>query len=203
MSRLFARTVHTLQMPSDLFSAALAEHRALFDNLPQLQDSVTRTGQHLAQVVERGGKLMWCGNGGSAADSQHLAAEMTGRLVNDRRPLAGMALSTDSSALTCIGNDYGFDAVFERQVLGLGRAGDALVLISTSGNSANLLRAAKAARSLGVLCIGLLGRDGGALLPLCDDAVVVPSPVTARIQEAHIFIGHCWCGQIEQHLGLA
>ena len=190
-------------MPRDLFHQALAEHRELFEHLGTLQPAVERIGQRLAAVLQHDGKIMFCGNGGSAADSQHLAAELTGRLVDDRRPLAGLALSTDSSALTCIGNDYGFEAVFERQVLALGRAGDALILISTSGNSANLLRAARAARSAGVLPFGLLGRDGGTLAPLCDDAVVVPSRTTARIQEAHIFIGHCWCGLIEHTLGLA
>lgn len=190
-------------MPQDLYQQALAEHRSLFDQLAALAPSVDRVGARLATAIQGGGKLMLCGNGGSAADSQHLAAELTGRLVNDRRPLAGLALSTDSSALTCIGNDYGFDAIFERQVRALGRAGDALILISTSGNSANLLRAAEAARALGVLTIGLLGRDGGKLLPLCDDALVIPSRTTARIQEAHIFIGHHWCAQIERALGLA
>ena len=190
-------------MPSELFSTALTEHRALFDGLHILQPAVERVGERLAGVLRAGGKLMWCGNGGSAADSQHLAAELTGRLVDDRRPLAGLALSTDSSALTCIGNDYGFDAVFERQVRGLGRSGDGLVLISTSGNSANLLRAAEAARGMGISTIGLLGRDGGKLLPLCDDAVIIPSRTTARIQEAHIFVGHCWCSLIERGLGLA
>lgn len=190
-------------MPPDLYHQALEEHRRLFDGLAALAPAVERVADRLAAALQAGGKLMLCGNGGSAADSQHLAAELTGRLVDDRRPLAGLALSTDSSALTCIGNDYGFDAIFERQVRALGRPGDALILISTSGNSTNLLKAAEAARALGVLAIGLLGRDGGKLLPLCDDAVVVPSRTTARIQEAHIFIGHHWCAQIEQRLGLA
>lgn len=184
-----------------LFRSALDEHRALFDRLYALQPVVEAAAARLAAALGAGGKLMLCGNGGSAADSQHIAAELTGRFVGDRRPLAGLALSTDSSALTCIGNDYGFDAVFERQVRALGRSGDCLVLISTSGHSVNLLRAAEAARATGVATIGLLGRDGGALLRLCDDAVVVPSQVTAHIQEAHIFIGHCWCGLIEQALG--
>ena len=190
-------------MPNDLYRHALDEHRAVFDTLAALEPSVGRIGARLAAALQSGGKLMLCGNGGSAADSQHLAAELTGRLVDDRRPIAGLALSTDSSALTCIANDYGFDAVFERQVRALGRAGDALILISTSGNSANLLRAAEAARAGGITTIGLLGRDGGKLLALCDDALVIPSSTTARIQEAHIFVGHCWCGQIEQALGLA
>lgn len=190
-------------MPQDLFSTALAEHRALFVEVQHLQPTAQRIGQRLAELLRGGGKIMFCGNGGSAADSQHLASELTGRLVDDRRPLAGLALSTDSSALTCIGNDYGFDAIFERQVRALGRGGDGLVLISTSGNSANLLRAAQAARDCGVVTLGLLGRDGGKLAALCDDALIIPSGVTARIQEAHIFVGHCWCSQIEQALGLA
>ena len=187
---------------SPYFSQALADHTALFAQLHTLQPAVQRSAGRLVASLQAGGKILLCGNGGSAADSQHIAAELTGRFVHDRRPLAGLALSTDSSALTCIGNDYGFDAIFERQVLGLGRAGDALVLISTSGNSTNLLRAAQAAKTLGITTLGLLGRDGGALLGLCDDAVVVPHTVTARIQEAHIFIGHCWCGLLEQALGL-
>ncbi len=189
-------------MTTHLFTTSLAEHRALFDALQSSQPAVERIAARLARCLEGGGKIMLCGNGGSAADSQHIAAELSGRLVDDRRPLAGLALSTDSSALTCIGNDYGFDAIFERQVQALGRADDVLVLISTSGNSANLLRAAAAARERGVVTIGLLGRDGGGLLALCDDALVVPSQTTARIQEAHIFIAHCWCGLIERALGL-
>jgi D-sedoheptulose 7-phosphate isomerase len=188
-------------MSSGLFQSALDGHVALFGRMHALRPAVERVAARLAASLKADGKVMLCGNGGSAADSQHIAAELSGRFVDDRRPLAGMALSTDSSALTCIGNDYGFDAVFERQVRGLGRAGDSLVLISTSGKSPNLLRAAEAARVLGITTLGLLGRDGGPLLALCDDAVVVPDNVTARIQEAHIFIGHCWCALIEQALG--
>ena len=146
---------------------------------------------------------MFCGNGGSAADSQHLAAELTGRFIHDRRPLAAIALSTDSSALTCIGNDYSFDEVFARQVAGLGRAGDLLIGISTSGNSRNVIRAVEEAKKLGMQTIGLLGRDGGQLRTLCDHSIVVPSAVTARIQECHILIGHTLCGLIEQAMGLA
>lgn len=150
-----------------------------------------------------GHKLMFCGNGGSAADSQHLASELTGRFIKDRRPLAAMALSTDSSALTCIGNDYAFDEVFARQVAALGRSGDVLVAISTSGNSRNVVRAVEEARSAGMQVIGLLGREGGVLKAMCDVPIVVPSQVTARIQEAHILIGHTLCGLIEESLGLA
>jgi D-sedoheptulose 7-phosphate isomerase len=156
----------------------------------------------MSHALRSGGKLMFCGNGGSAADSQHLASEFTGRFVDDRRPLAALALSTDSSALTCIANDYAFDQVFERQLRGLGRQGDVLVAISTSGRSGNVLRAVQAARETGIAVVGLLGRDGGTLKELCDVALVVPSDTTARIQEAHIFIGHTLCAMVEQALGL-
>jgi D-sedoheptulose 7-phosphate isomerase len=188
---------------STLFEHNLAEHQQLFNSLGSLTGVVQQAGALAAQVLASGGKLMFCGNGGSAADSQHLAAELTGRFIKDRRPLAAVALSTDTSALTCIGNDYSFDEVFARQVAGLGRAGDVLVAISTSGNSRNVIRAVDEARRIGVRVIGLLGRDGGALAPLCDVAIVVPSQVTARIQEAHILIGHTLCGEVEQLLGLA
>lgn len=181
----------------------LEEHLELFRRLPSLTATVEKAADAIAVTLSGGQKLMLCGNGGSAADSQHLAAEFTGRFLKDRKPLAAMALSTDSSALTCIGNDYSFEEVFSRQVVGLGRAGDCLLAISTSGNSRNVIRAAEEARAAGMRTIGLLGRDGGALLGLCDVAIVVPSAVTARIQEAHIFIGHTLCGLVEQALSLA
>lgn len=171
-------------------------------SLAMLRPAIESSARHLAACLRAGAKVLFCGNGGSAADSQHLASELTGRFVKDRAPLAGIALSTDSSALTCIGNDYGFDHVFSRQVLGLGRAGDCLVAISTSGNSPNVIAAVEAARGIGMTRIGLLGRDGGRLAGLCDESVIVPSPTTARIQEAHIFIGHLWCTLIEAELGV-
>jgi D-sedoheptulose 7-phosphate isomerase len=182
--------------------AALAEHLEVFGALHLAKPSLERIGARLADALRAGGKIMFCGNGGSAADCQHIASELSGRFVDDRRPLAGLALTTDTSALTSIGNDYAFDAIFERQVRALGRAGDVLVGVSTSGQSRNVLRAVQAARELGVTTIGLLGRDGGVLRDACDDAVVVSSRTTARIQEAHIFVGHVWCGLIELHLGL-
>lgn len=188
---------------TDLFLRNLNEHRALFDTLDALAAPVAQAGALAAQALQQGHKLLFCGNGGSAADSQHLAAELTGRFVRDRRPLAALALSTDSSALTCIANDYTFDEVFARQVVALGRGGDVLVAISTSGQSRNVVRAVQEARALGIGVVGLLGRDGGVLRELCDVAIVVPSPVTARIQEAHILIGHTLCGLIEDTLGLA
>ena len=187
---------------ASLFLTNLSEHRLLMDRLDALEPIVTTAGLRLGALLAANGKLMFCGNGGSAADSQHLASELTGRFIKDRRPLAGIALTTDSSALTCIGNDYSFDDVFARQVMALGRAGDGLVAISTSGNSRNIVRAVEAARDAGVLTVGLLGRDGGRLAAMCDYAIVVPHDVTARIQEAHLVIGHTLCGLIETELGL-
>lgn len=187
---------------TDLLIRNLDEHRELFARLDALAPEVQAAGRLMAEALRRGRKIMFCGNGGSAADSQHLAAELTGRFIHDRKPLAAMALSTDSSALTCIGNDYSFAEVFSRQVEGLGQAGDVLVGISTSGRSANVIKAVEAARGRDMQVIGLLGRDGGALEALCDVAIVVPSPTTARIQEAHILIGHTLCGLIEEQLGV-
>ncbi len=190
-------------MGAQLLFSGLEEHREVFGRLAGLSAVIEEAARLIQSTLSRGGKLMLCGNGGSAADSQHIAAELTGRFVKDRRPLAAVALSTDTSALTCIANDYSFDEVFSRQVMALGQRGDCLLGISTSGNSRNVIRAADAARSGGIHVIGLLGRDGGALRALCDVSIVVPSSTTARIQEAHIFIGHTLCALIEQALGLA
>ena len=187
---------------TSLFLRNLDEHLQLMNILGSLDPQVQSAGRRLAGVLSAGGKLMFCGNGGSAADCQHLASELTGRFIKDRRPLAGLALTVDSSALTCIGNDYSFDDVFTRQVQGLGRAGDGLVAISTSGNSGNVLKAVEAAKAMGIYTLGLLGRDGGKLGALCDDSVVVPHAITARIQEAHLLIGHTLCGLIEAEMGL-
>jgi len=185
---------------NSLFLSNLNEHMALCSRLPELDAPVTAAAKLIADALASGGKLMLCGNGGSAADSQHIAAEFTGRFIEDRQPLAAMALTTDTSALTCIGNDYSFADVFERQVRGLGRPGDCLIGISTSGNSENVVRAVNACRAAGIRSIGLLGRDGGRLAALCDLSIIVPSAVTARIQEAHILIGHTLCGLVEQRL---
>ncbi len=186
-----------------LFAANLAEHQQLFAQLGALEPDVDRAGVLIADALREGGKLLACGNGGSAADAQHIASELTGRFIKDRPPLAGLALTTDSSALTCIGNDYHFDEVFARQLRALGRAGDVLLAISTSGQSPNVVRAAEVARGTDMRVVGLLGRDGGRLRDLCDVAIVVPHPATARIQEAHLLVIHTLCGLIEQRLGLA
>jgi D-sedoheptulose 7-phosphate isomerase len=181
----------------------LHEHLNLFQQLNALDQQVDQAINACVHSLRAGGKLMFCGNGGSAADSQHLAAEFTGRFIKDRPPVAAIALSTDTSALTCIANDYSFEAIFARQVQAIGKPGDCLIAISTSGNSGNVLAAVAAAKALGITCIGLLGRDGGKLKAVCDVSIIVPSQVTARIQEAHILIGHSLCGAVEQQLGLA
>lgn len=185
-----------------IYSDNLKESILLQSNLLDLDEVVCASASAIVKTMKNGFRLYLCGNGGSAADCQHLAAEFTGRFVKDRKALPAIALTTDSSALTCIANDYSFDEVFSRQLSGLGIPGDCLLAISTSGNSKNIIECVKVAKSLGVLTIGLLGRDGGLLKDICDISIVVPSHVTARIQEAHILIGHSICGAVESELGL-
>jgi len=165
----------------------------------QEAEHIVAQAADMAERLKRGCRILVCGNGGSAADAQHFAAELSGRYVKERRPLAGIALTVDTSALTAIGNDYGFDQVYSRQVEALGRPGDLLVGISTSGNSPNIILAVEAARKLGLRTLGLLGRDGGKLKDLVDDALIVPSQVTARIQEIHLMSYHFWCEALDTH----
>lgn len=152
--------------------------------------------------IRGGGKIMFFGNGGSAADSQHLATELAVRYIKNREPIASIALTTDTSALSAIGNDLGFEALFSRQIDALGREGDVAVGISTSGKSPNVLKALKASRKKGIITVGLSGRDGGSMHDVCDILLVVPSDTTARIQEMHITLGQMLCGALEQRLGL-
>lgn len=161
---------------------------------------IAGVANRMAEAIKQGGKILFCGNGGSAADAQHLAAEFVNRFQRDRRALPAIALTTDTSVLTSIGNDRGFDQIFSRQVEALARAGDLLVAISTSGNSPNVLRAVEVAQALGVLTVGLCGGSGGALARTADEAFVVPSPETPRVQETHITLGHVWCGLVEDLL---
>lgn len=162
-------------------------------------DHVLAQADDMAERLRRGGRILVAGNGGSAADAQHLAAELSGRYLKERKALAGIALTTDTSALTAIGNDYGFDFVFSRQVEALGRPGDLFIGISTSGNSPNIIKAVESAKELGLTTLGLLGRDGGKLKGLVDDALIVPSTVTARIQEVHQMVYHFWCEALDAH----
>jgi D-sedoheptulose 7-phosphate isomerase len=154
----------------------------------------------VAGALEGGGKVLLAGNGGSAGDAQHIAGEFLSRLNYDRAPLAAVALTTDTSVLTAIGNDYGYERLFERQVLGLGRAGDVLIAISTSGRSPNILRAIEAARQKGLVVIGFTGRSGGAMAARCDLCLRAPSDSTPLIQQMHITAAHIVCGLVEERL---
>lgn len=183
-----------------MFSKILQDHLDTFSRLAAMAEPVQSAGRMLAHVISGGGKVLVCGNGGSAADAQHFAAELIGRFEQERTAWPAVALTTDTSILTAVGNDYGFADLFARQVQGLGRAGDALIGISTSGNSDNVLRAVDMAKASGVATVGLLGRDGGAIKAIVDHAVVVPEMNTARVQEAHIFILHFWAMLIERQL---
>ena len=181
-----------------------AEHLQTIELVREaLAEPIKKISQLLAHSLANGGTLFWCGNGGSAADSQHLAAELVGRFKKNRRALRSIALTTDTSVLTCVANDYSYDDIFARQVEALGRPEDVLIGISTSGNSENVLRAFKVAKQMGLKTIALLGKGGGYTIDLSDHALVIPSDSTARIQEAHILIGHILCELIEQELGLA
>lgn len=161
-------------------------------------DQIWSAALVMGMALGQGGKLMFCGNGGSAADAQHLAAEFVVRFTYDRAPLPAIALTTDTSILTATGNDYHFNQVFRRQVQALGQPGDVLVAISTSGNSPNVLAAAEAARERRMRVIAMTGTNGGKLADFADVLVNVPSAVTARIQEAHITIGHIWCDLLQE-----
>ncbi|HJW34004.1 MAG TPA: D-sedoheptulose 7-phosphate isomerase [Holophagaceae bacterium] len=184
-STLQAHVQEAIQLKSRFFEAEL--------------DRVVAQAGDMAERLKRGCKILVCGNGGSAADAQHLAAELSGRYVKERKALAGIALTTDTSALTAIANDYGYEFVFSRQVEALGRPGDVLIGISTSGNSPNVIKAVESAQALGMHTIGLLGKDGGKLKGLVDEALVVPSAVTARIQEVHQMVYHFWCECLDTH----
>lgn len=179
-----------------LLARSVAELADLLPRLRELGPELERVGELLLRCWAGRGKVLVAGNGGSAADAMHFAEELSVRYRKDRRALAAVALC-DPAAITCCGNDYGFERVFARQVEALGNPGDVLVALTTSGNSASLLRAAEAARERGVSVVGLLGRGGGALRPLCDLALVVPSDLTPRVQEAHKLLFHVLCEWVD------
>lgn len=164
--------------------------------------TVAELGVAVAKTFRSGGKLLTCGNGGSAAEAQHLAEELIGRFRNDRAALPALALTSDGTALTCIANDFGFEHVFARQVQGLARPGDTVIALSTSGNSPNLLAALQAARLVGATTAGLLGGDGGALRALCDHIVIIPAQRSDVIQEVQLTVVHLLCAIVEQELGM-
>jgi D-sedoheptulose 7-phosphate isomerase len=164
-----------------------------------MEDDLEKASQMAVDTINRGNKVLLCGNGGSAADAQHIAAEFTGRYKTERRGLPAIALTTDTSALTAIGNDYGYDRVFDRQVEALANEGDLVIGISTSGNSKNVISALSLAKEMGCNTLGLSGRDGGAMNEVCDINLVVPSNNTPRIQEMHILFGHTICQCIDNN----
>ncbi|BDQ28702.1 D-sedoheptulose 7-phosphate isomerase [Helicobacter ailurogastricus] len=183
----------------DLIQTEFLEHiQTTQETLAHLAPTLAFSGDLLLDTLKKGNKILICGNGGSAADSQHFAAELTGRYKRERQGLPAVALSTDTSALTAIANDYGYDRVFARQVEALGRAGDCLVGISTSGNSANVLLALKKAQEMDLSTLGLSGRGGGAMRALCTHNLIVPSANTPRIQEMHILMIHLLCDFVEK-----
>lgn len=182
------------------FISELEEHQAMIGRLSDCAGTIEAAGELLVTILKRGGKILLCGNGGSAADSQHIAAELVVRYEKERRALAAIALTTDSSILTAHANDIGFETVFSRQVEAIGNEKDCLIAISTSGKSPNIIKAVEAAKNKGMAVIALTGCGGGVLSSLATISVIVPSNVTARIQEAHILIGHWWCGLIEGKL---
>lgn len=186
---------------TSVHESGLNEHVDVFSRLLETQvESIDACAKIISETFEQGGKVLLCGNGGSAADAQHIAAEFVGRYEKERRALPAIALTTDTSALTALANDYHFDRIFARQVEALGSSGDCLIAISTSGNSPNVIAAIMAARRAGCTIIGLTGSGGKKLASLCDAVVMVPSDRTARIQEAHIAVAHYWCEVLDKQL---
>ncbi|WP_372965601.1 SIS domain-containing protein [Marinobacter sp.] len=177
---------------------ALERHRKTFAVLEQHQEEAKQLLESTRQCLKQGGKVIFMGNGGSAADSQHLAAEFMVRYKKERGPLASIALTTDTSILTAHPNDYEFETVFERQILGLGKPGDLVIGLTTSGQSENINRALAAANELGANTVALTGRDGGKVKDIAKQAIIIKSDETARIQEAHMFIGHWLCEALDE-----
>ncbi|MES2012233.1 MAG: SIS domain-containing protein [Pseudomonadota bacterium] len=190
-------TTPTETSQHDFLQHEMQEHITMFAQLQTILPQVVAVANELRATMQRGGKILIMGNGGSAADSQHIAAEIVGRYKKERRGLPAIALTTDTSILTSIGNDYGYDYVFTRQIEALCRPEDTVIGITTSGNSKNVVNAIIEANAIGATTIGLTGGTGGKLLDLCKFNLVMPSSNTPRIQEAHIFIGHSLCDMLE------
>jgi D-sedoheptulose 7-phosphate isomerase len=182
---------------SDLYLSQLDEHIDTMEMARELAPIVSSAGQKWLDSLNSGGKILLMGNGGSAADAQHIAAELVGRYLSERRALPAIALTTDTSILTAVGNDYGFDSIFSRQLEALAQPNDVVVGYSTSGNSQNIYQAMKVAQAKGCYTLALTGQTGGALGKLVDSCIAVPSTCTPRIQEAHSFIGHMLCAMVD------
>jgi D-sedoheptulose 7-phosphate isomerase len=186
---------------SEYIASQLDESKRIIEGIrndPGLIRRISDAAQDCVKAIRAGGKILFAGNGGSAADAQHMAGEFVSRFAFDRPGMAAIALTTDSSILTAVGNDYGYELVFRRQVQALGRPGDVFVGYSTSGKSKNVLQAFEAAREAQILCIGFTGNRGGAMRTLCTHLLEVPSSDTPKIQEGHLVIGHILCGLVEQ-----
>lgn len=191
-------------LPDSFYDTEFAEHGAVVDaTRTALREPFEALLDVCATALKANGKLLFFGNGGSAADAQHLATELTVRYKSDRPAIPALALTTDSSALTAIGNDFGFEHLFARQIDALGQPGDVAIGISTSGASANVIRGLETAKLKGLVPVGLSGRDGGAMVGVADPLLIVPSHTTSRIQEMHIMLGQILCGALEIELGLA
>jgi D-sedoheptulose 7-phosphate isomerase len=189
-TQLLSLKVNTLQ---SLLSSLIDEHGAEFETCAKI----------FADPLRNGNTIFWCGNGGSASEISHLAVELIGRFKNNRNPLPSISLNSDSTAITCIANDFGYDQIYSRQLDGLAKPGDLLVALSTSGKSENIVNVLKMARSKGVTSISLLGKGGGTALDISDHFILVKSDETARIQEIHLLIGHTFCEFAELDLGIA
>ena len=189
-------------MPADLpsLAAQLDDLRGTLDRTRELLPRILAAGDEIKSALQCGHKLLTAGNGGSAAEALHLAEELVGRFDKERPALAAVSLCGDPTLLTCIGNDYGYERLFSRQIEGLGQPGDVLVIFSTSGNSPNLIAALHSAKTRGLKTIAVLGKSGGATKGLADHEIIVPSDVTARVQEVHTFILHAWLSIIEADL---
>jgi len=186
-----------------IISSHIQEHKNVLNSFnDEMIEKIEDISNILVKALSSGNTIFWCGNGGSAGDSQHLAAELIGRFKDDRKPLKSIALTTDTSAITCISNDFSYNKIFERQIEGLGVEGDILVGISTSGNSENIINAIKKCKTIGVKSICLLGKDGGKVRSLADHSIIIDSNSTARIQEMHIMVGQIFCDLIEHGLSL-
>lgn len=186
--------------PDEIFRHAIDEHMAVIESLKDLQSALQRIAEEMVRAIVSGHKVLWCGNGGSAADSQHLAAELMGRFRMERTAVPSIALTTDTSILTAVGNDYGYERVFQRQVEALCNKGDVLVGISTSGSSRNVYSALEAARRIGAFTVAFTGQDTSLIGAVSDIALCIASKDTARIQEAHILCGHMICDWIERSI---
>jgi D-sedoheptulose 7-phosphate isomerase len=189
--------------PAEVFDRSVADHLTVVEAIIQSRSVLERIALNMSNALLAGKKILWCGNGGSAADSQHLAAELVGRFLMERRALPSIALSVNTSVLTAIGNDYGFEHVFERQIEALCVSGDVVVGISTSGNSTNVCLALEKAREIGAFTVAFTGGKGGRIMGIAHETLGIPSSETPRIQEGHILCGHMICDYIERHLFLA